>query len=590
MILSATVLIMLILVTTVVISGNKTLNNSKRLTFATEINGLEQAIQAYTAKNNGEYPVTNSLVVDISLLDGTANSQFAGENITSGKVILNEIDYTKIGNETLKYGTGKEGDNDIYGVSTKTGKVYYAKGLKIGDTVYFGMTDELKEILNYNTDKGVQVENSIAIFSPSQTDWTNENVDITVRIPEKYELTNMEIAGTTVPHDSHTTDNGYAVYHVTGYPGNYDLKVYYRKSKQDITERVATYQVNNVDKNVPILQMSAIQTSLPPTEATPNLVGYLTIQNKKDDGSGLKYVKYEANSAFAYETDSDSINVLNEEQKKNMKAHFETNGKKLSSADTIIPVQKGDRQITIYAEDKAGNWVSRSVPITLDSGSGMITSSHDYIKNGLVVLLDGIDNTGTGHNNATTSWKDLSGNRNHASLYIANNSSISGWAKDGINLNAISDYLHISDSVSLPLKEFTVEVVFKVRGSGDRMPIIRCTPQYDIYMNGYSNVVFSMQSSSSADPTTTSSVPLDQPCSISASCKNNSQNLYFNGEWQNGKMIGDTALGITGVYLGRSETANYMRGAYYSVRIYNRELSREEIAKNKQVDKARFGI
>ena len=127
----ATVTIMLILMTTIIIAANSISDNSKRISFASEIKSIQQAVNSYVTKNEGEYPTVNSIVVDISKLDPTYQTQFTAnqESVVDGKIILNEIDYQKIGITDLKYGNGKRGTNDIYAVSTQTGKVYYVMGV-----------------------------------------------------------------------------------------------------------------------------------------------------------------------------------------------------------------------------------------------------------------------------------------------------------------------------------------------------------------------------------------------------------------------------------------------------------------------------
>ncbi len=51
-----------------------------------------------------------------------------------------------------------------------------------------------------------------------------------------------------------------------------------------------------------------------------------------------------------------------------------------------------------------------------------------YIKNGLILYLDGINNTGSGHSNTSTIWKDLSGNNNNGTITGAT------WKSTGLSL------------------------------------------------------------------------------------------------------------------------------------------------------------
>ena len=82
-----------------------------------------------------------------------------------------------------------------------------------------------------------------------------------------------------------------------------------------------------------------------------------------------------------------------------------------------------------------------------------------YIQDGLVLYLDGINNTGNGHSNTTTTWKDLSGNGNDATLYNMTNSTISGWQEDGLRFDGVDDFATV-DITSTP--DVTIEVIVKM--------------------------------------------------------------------------------------------------------------------------------
>lgn len=63
----------------------------------------------------------------------------------------------------------------------------------------------------------------------------------------------------------------------------------------------------------------------------------------------------------------------------------------------------------------------------------------EYIKNGLILHLDGINNTGNGHSNTTTTWKDLSGRGNDATLIGFD--STSGWKENYLKFDGKDDYV-----------------------------------------------------------------------------------------------------------------------------------------------------
>lgn len=155
--LMATITIIVILISTVTISGKKMSDNVKKSNFALEINSIQQSVDSYVEKNNGMYPITNSVVVNLSDVSDENKEQFTnnGEMISGNTISLFEINYNDINFTKLKYGNKEEGNTDVYLVSAITGKVYYAKGFKIGSKVYYTLTDELKKSINYQTTESI---------------------------------------------------------------------------------------------------------------------------------------------------------------------------------------------------------------------------------------------------------------------------------------------------------------------------------------------------------------------------------------------------------------------------------------------------
>lgn len=351
-VLSITILIMIILLTSMTIAGSNTVNNSKKLSFATELNMIEQSVNSYRQKNNGSLPVKENIVVDVGSLNEFSINQFEAnrEEIVNKKIVLNEIDFSKISIVSLKYGNSTEGENDIYAVSPKTGKIYYAKGMRVGNKLYFTLTDDLKNSLNNNSTEKINSNNNLVVFSASNVEWTNKPVSVDVKVPISCTLSSINVNGENATYT--TAQNlGYNIYTVSG-DGNYSIEVKYFENGNETKIMSATYNVNNVDNLSPNLQ---IDENLVPLKTlnNSNIVGYIKILNKSDTSSGIKILKYENNSIYN--------GTILEEEKNNVKSHFENNGKEIKS--NVVPIEKGARQITVYLEDNAGNWTMQSINI-----------------------------------------------------------------------------------------------------------------------------------------------------------------------------------------------------------------------------------
>lgn len=340
--LIATVSIMIILITTVTISGIATADNSKKLTLSTELTLLKESIDGFNAKSNGEYPISGSISLDISNVSNNSKLQFNGENIVNNKVILYEIDYKLMGITSLKYGLKKDGLNDIYVFSKDTKRVYYAKGIAVGNKTYYTLTDDLKSMIDYKIGDGTPISRDGVIFEPSEINWTKKDVTVKVKIPKHYISKTVTANGNNIT--ANVVEGEYNVYSVTGIKGNYTIVANYSKATgEEILS--SKYVISNVDNVSPILSLDKNNQKLMDSGNPEEMYAYFEILEKTDALSGIKTLKYENEKIK-----SDEIEM-----------YFKTNGKTVYK--DIITIDKNVKEITVYLEDKAGNWRAEYVTI-----------------------------------------------------------------------------------------------------------------------------------------------------------------------------------------------------------------------------------
>ncbi len=311
--LVASVAITAALLTSVTLSGINTANNAKKIAFGTEINMIQNAVDAYYTKNNATFPVKDAIVIS------NVNEQFR-EEVENNKITLYQIDYDKIGINSLKYGRNENGDYDAYVVSRKTGIVYYAMGIKIGDKTYYSLTDDIKNILNYNSGKNT-VNSPVILFEASTTEWTNKDVVLNVKIPIKYTINETENSD-LVFKTKGLVYNEYLV----NKSGNYILNIKYKDNNDN--QKNAVYTVSNVDKTSPTIEFGE-QVKI----ENGDIVSYQEITTLKDDLSGIKKVKYDYGECD--------------------KSHFQNAG--IDVVDNLLYFKKDYDKITVYVEDNAGN-------------------------------------------------------------------------------------------------------------------------------------------------------------------------------------------------------------------------------------------
>ena len=113
--------------------------------------------------------------------------------------------------------------------------------------------------------------------------------------------------------------------------------------------------------------------------------------------------------------------------------------------------------LTVGTSTVTAAWKSKT------SSFNVIVSDSLVISNTLT--LDGIKNTTSGHNAATTTWYDLSGNSNNfAKLSSAGNVA---WGSDHAEFNATNKILQLNGTDILSgLTSFSIEMVIAITGNG----------------------------------------------------------------------------------------------------------------------------
>lgn len=271
---------------------------------------------------------------------------------------------------------------------------------------------------------------------------------------------------------------------------------------------------------------------------------------------------------------------------------------------TAASVRKNQLRTLMKIKEVYGKTVSTRRDIYDEKTA--VEDTDAYIKDGLILHYDAINNTGAGHSNNTTTWKDLSGSGNDGKLYNIGGTSTSGWESDGLVLDGIDDYV-TADITSTP--DVTIEVVAKVKkemkesycGIAGWQHWTTDIPRIGIHRTGEKFTFFSTDNKESNG----SRIDYDISYEIincvtlvsSASEKKftNFINGIKTGELSNANVatlptqhlfgIGDYANG-NHEYVG----ARPLNGIIYNVRVYNRALTDEEILKNHEIDKQRYQI
>ena len=225
----------------------------------------------------------------------------------------------------------------------------------------------------------------------------------------------------------------------------------------------------------------------------------------------------------------------------------------------------------------------------------------EYVTDGLVSLLDTEKNTKYGHSKRTAIWQNLAGTKN-ANLKNINNTLTSGWTENSLILDGKDDWVNVGyyhnsnmtiEIVAEPLKIANSKNQYylaNIESGGIRICNTGVGNNYGgAYISGYKGLV------------STNIAEINKIYSMSTGF--NGKELYFmeNGIKYKENYTGSIrkpdsstvfAIGVnpSGTSDGTASSEARFNMKVYSVRIYNRCLTEEEIKHNYEIDKARFGI
>lgn len=586
-VLSIVILVTVILATAATTTGSMALNGSKKIKFSSEIALVQELVNEYK-KQNGMFPVSTTYDIDLTNVTSSSVTQFDDEPKNGNVISLEEIDFSLLPKTNLIYGNKKD-SSDIYAVSYTTGKVYYLKGVKLSKITYYSLTDDLKELIGYieNVNNNNNSTKDGFVFEQSTTEWTNQSIDSTLKVPVSSDITNVTVYvlqnGTASMLNISESTDGYNVYNITGITSNYDVRVEYYKNSNYATQN---FSVTNFDNVSPTFSVTQKQSFINQEEDIKQ--NYIDL-NIDSDVSGIKMAKYETNS-ISFE-DSNS--------------YFSDAGKNISN-NTII-VDRYVKYVTIYLEDNAGNYSWQIVELDV------IVSEKDYVQNGLVLHYDGINNTGSGHSNTATVWKDLSLNGNDVILNsdntFDNNSCVfvktanSGFSlnnplKKGVNDGFTIECVAISNETETSENE-EYDLYSWFWNIRDEISEEKYMEFFRDYRGDYVVSVHYNNSNVIRNSIKKTEITNSQIVVANSKIKHFFDGI-LTGEETSSNEILNAVLSINSLDLGYANWFSgnnvydksdiYLDGNIYSFRIYNRALTEEEIQQNYKIDKLRYGL
>lgn len=307
----------------------------------------------------------------------------------------------------------------------------------------------------------------------------------------------------------------------------------------------------------------------------PALTKTLKESAEKSYNEYVKNIKIAAENYFHSETDGTidgkyiiSVGTLIEKGYLKREVNPKTNEETPDSATVIITKN----------EDKTENYQFVESDVT----------ENGYVKDGLVLHYDGYNHPENGI------WYDLSGNNNNG---ILNNFDRSyGIDVDGLKFDGINDFIMVNRNSDFPSgnANYTMEISINYYELKNRNNLINL----GIYNSpGNANGIYIAGSKKishwywSDDLLTDNLLDENNKYVITAQYDGSNRKIYLNGaNVASDESVPNVILGNITIGDEIPGQDGFFNGKVFSVRIYNRALTEEEIYNNYTVDKYRFNV
>ena len=225
-----------------------------------------------------------------------------------------------------------------------------------------------------------------------------------------------------------------------------------------------------------------------------------------------------------------------------------------------------------------------------DDDKGEQKEELDYVKTGLKVWYDGINNTGTGSTDSnSTTWKDLVGN-NDGTLLNFDKSNESGWKNNGLLFDGTNDKVQFKGDIT---DEYTMSFLIQPTVYKNDWPrIIAENPFPTIHLQStYSYRVALYGQGKDAPFPNTTQLPTTQKTMITVTYDGSEVKLYENDKYISSFSTTTKPTSVANAYLGgRNDDSRQYTGYIYNCMIYDRVLYFGEICNNYQKNIERYNI
>ena len=228
-----------------------------------------------------------------------------------------------------------------------------------------------------------------------------------------------------------------------------------------------------------------------------------------------------------------------------------------------------------------------------------ILDTSKYVQDNLVLFYDGLNNTGSGHSNKATTWKDLSTSNFDGTLMNFGDNS---WTNNSLTFDGIDDWVKIAQ---MDYSNITVEVVMEYYNlDGDSEIDVVTNWQsggygIDIHDSTYrdrNTFAFLLSGKGYQYIQSDNPAKIGKKYILTGSYDGSIVKFWENGIKKESNLEGtigntqdNTVMVLGGNPKGENSDASF-NGKIYAVRIYSKALTDEEVKQNYELDVQRYGV
>ena len=243
--------------------------------------------------------------------------------------------------------------------------------------------------------------------------------------------------------------------------------------------------------------------------------------------------------------------------------------------------------IKIKQTYEADNSKAAEIYASLTGTGGGSEPDTGYVQEGLILHYDAINNTGDGHSSSATTWKDLSGNGNDGTITGGT------WSSQSLRFTSSSENGGVKTKSNFPLnfQNNTFNLVFNLSSVSDVEALFGArnssSDGFMFFNYRTNNNIRKDTKGSGTRAKVGERLSANTKYNLTLTLENGTSKLYLNGTLAYTSSYTPASISFPLTIFNAGGRSNAL-GTIYSVKVYDRALTEEEVKRNYQIDEERY--